>query len=146
VLVAGVATFLKYRERSKLATPPKSAEIDFYEASHQFRRQYALSFGPIIDITATKLCSEYKDDPQKAEAKYIHRLLWVRGELMQLDFIDSTIPIAYISGDEYTLVVCEGNKKEQFVNLHIGQYLEVEGIVTKYNGKFPILSSCEVVR
>jgi hypothetical protein len=106
---------------------------------------------PAIYVKAKELFTEYSDNPDAANQKYLDKVVEIAGDVSSVEQVDSLVIVVFafnkgVFGDEGIRVTMLPGYREQALSLDSNAPIRLKGHCTGYNDTDVILESGSIVK
>lgn len=85
-----------------------------------------------LQLTATKLISDYETNELAADSLYLGKILLISGQITEISQSDSTSRIHLQSENPIAFVICEMEKTTDITEIKSGDEIKVKGLCSGY--------------
>lgn len=85
-----------------------------------------------LSIDAIDILTQYASDELAADAKYLNKIISVKGKVSKIEKSDSSFTKIYLFGNESGNVICEMEKASNEVDVKEGELVAIKGLCTGY--------------
>lgn len=88
----------------------------------------------VFSLNASKIISDFSSDEDNANAKYLEKIIEVKGTIKEVKTENGKMILTLGSTEDMESVMCHmiNSKEDEFKNLKIGDSIAVKGICTGY--------------
>ena len=108
------------------------------------KHEDALKLSPDFKLTAVDLFDQYAEDEDRANERYLGKLLEVEGSISEIEKDETSLKIYLFTGDEISAIQCDFEQNPNIDNLEVGRPVTVRGFCS---GKLLdiVLNRCAII-